>query len=104
MSHAGDAYVIEMDIRGVRPDEVTATIEGSMLRICGARCAPNAHGEGRMSVEDHIGSFSWTVTLPDDADGDAATAILRHAVLKITVPKRCIESRRKIRVAIMTDE
>jgi HSP20 family protein len=100
---AGDAYLIEVDIPGVLPDEVTATIEGSVLRICGERRATNPQAESRLSPERRIGPFAWTATLPDDADVEAATATLTRGVLGITVPKRWMEPRRKIRVAIVSD-
>ena len=80
--------VIEAQLAGIDPDNVSISIENDVLCIKG-------EGEKKSEVEDKSyyrreirrGSFYRSVPLPAHVDGDSAKAAAADGVLRITIPK-----------------
>lgn len=96
---AGDHYVVEADIPGVKPEDIEVTMEHGMLSIQGERrheAESEAHGARR--IERSHGVFYRRFSLPDDADPEHIEAKGSDGVLKISIAKRKGAQSRRIPV------
>lgn len=77
-------YVLRAEMPGIDPDkDVQIDIEGDVLTIKGER---QEEHKDRNRHEFHYGSFSRSVTLPQNADVDDVTAAYKDGVLELRVP------------------
>lgn len=91
-----DAYVVEADMPGM---EVSAELDGELLRISGKRTGSAGKRQERFS-----GKAERLFALPEDADKEAVTAEYRHGVLRATIPRRKTtthDARRRIDVKML---
>lgn len=76
-----DKYILAARAVGVRPQDVTITLEGGVLRL-----------RGETQTAEHTHFIDFTVTLPDDiervADIDSSTASCMDGRVEISFPKR----------------
>jgi HSP20 family protein len=95
VQESDDAYVVEADLPGVRPDDVTVDLQGHELHITGEYGAGEHDGErqGRRS-----GRFDYRVTLPSEVRNDACSADLDNGVLRLRLPKAASGMRQRIPV------
>jgi HSP20 family protein len=93
-----DRLVIRAEIPGVEPAGLSVDVEGRQLTIRGERKATDAAPGGYHRRERPWGSFSRSVTLPDDVDGAQAEASLRNGILTLTIPQHESAKRRQIAV------
>ena len=92
--------IILSTMAGAEAAEIEVYIHNDLLTIKGKREMPLAEDfEGDfLHQECFWGKFSRTVVLPVDVRGEAARAKYENGVLQITIPKRKVESRIKIKV------
>jgi len=77
-------YVLRAEMPGIDPDkDLAIDVEGDVLTIKGER---QGEHQDRHRHEFHYGSFSRSVTLPQNADVDAVTAEYKDGVLELRVP------------------
>ena len=96
-------FVIHADIPGVDPKEIEITMENGVLTIKGERV--NETKEERKNykrIERVRGAFYRRFSLPDTADADKISAIGKHGVLEVVIPKRELAQPRKISVDVIT--
>ena len=96
------AYVAELDLPGVHPENVDISFEQGTLTIRGTR-APTVKtpekGELRVfSAERVSGSFIRSVRLPEYVDGEKIEAEYTNGVLAVTIPKAAAARPRKITI------
>lgn len=90
-------YVIEADVPGVEPKEITLQTEKGVLTIKGERARINAAEQGQyQSRERARGNFVRRFTLPDAADTENITARTQNGVLQVVIPKGEKHQQRKI--------
>jgi HSP20 family protein len=84
----GPALVVQTNLPGVRADQINISITGSTLTIKGD-LPENKEFEGAVYLrrERHAASFSRSVTLPVEVDGENAEAKLKDGILTLTLPK-----------------
>jgi HSP20 family protein len=92
-----DGFVVEADLPGVRPDDVTIDLEGKELRIGGEYGAAE-QGEGDTQRVRRSGRFDYRLTLPSEVKSEACTANLEHGVLRLQLPKASTGIRQRIPV------
>jgi HSP20 family protein len=92
-----DAYVIEMELPGVKQDDVDIEINGRELTVSGEIKEKERAGILRRRTRK-VGEFHYAVTLPMEIDEDSVSADLDGGVLTIRVPKS--QRGRSRRVAI----
>jgi HSP20 family protein len=96
-----DAYILEMDLPGVRPEDVNIElIDGDTLRITGKYSRRERTGTMRRQ-ERHGGDgggdgadFEYDVVLPGDINADQIDATLEYGVLTIRAGKAQPQARR----------
>ena len=95
-----DAYVVEADVPGVRPEDVTIELEGRELRITGEYGTEEGDGDGDGDAQRirRTGRFDYRITLPGEVDSEATTANLENGVLRLRLPKASASRRQRITV------
>lgn len=87
---------------GVDPAQVELQIENGVLTISGER-KPDLPAEKAQKTDVHIaerfsGRFRRVVTLPEDADANAVSAVYRDGVLHIGIQRRAAAQPRRISI------
>jgi len=96
-----DAYHVEIDLSGVKKDDIDVEISQRHLRVTGERKEKERAGILRRR-ERVVGRFSYEVTLPGDVEEDAVEATLEDGVLTVRVPKGAADRLRRIEVLTET--
>jgi HSP20 family protein len=94
----GDGYVVEAELPGVKPDEVTIEMVGNTLTIHGEYQVEAPQGRQYLVRQRRGGKFQAAIVLPDAADASRATATYEHGLLRLTIPKSEAAKPRKIAV------
>ena len=87
--------VVQAELPGVDPDQVTIEVRGRELLLAGHRQAPRAEGRLYQQVEMAHGTFRRVVALGADVVADEAKASYRDGILEITLPLARAERRRR---------
>ncbi len=83
-----DAYYIEVDLPGVKKEDININVEDNTLTISGERKIEQEHKEDNFyKVESVYGKFERSFTLPEDVDTDKIEAKSENGVLEIKIPK-----------------
>lgn len=94
-----EMIIVKSMIAGVRPEDLDISITRDMVTIHGKR------EEERVASEDdyftrelYWGSFSRTISLPQEIDVDEAEAIEKHGLLILKLPKLDKKRQSKLKV------
>ena len=88
ISERKDAYVVTLELPGVKLDDLEITFQDGLLTIQGERClAPDSADEQTHLIERRHGMFRRSITLPPHVKADAIEASLEDGVLRVVVPK-----------------
>jgi HSP20 family protein len=88
ISERKDAYLVTVELPGVKAADVEITFEDSLLTIQGERHpASDPAAEKVHRTERRYGAFRRMITLPRHVQGDAIEATAQDGVLQILVPK-----------------
>jgi len=83
-----DAYLVTVELPGVKLDDLEITLEDGLLTIQGERhFATDSSEEQFHRVERSSGAFRRAITLPAHVEADAVNASMEDGVLRILVPK-----------------
>jgi HSP20 family protein len=93
-----EGLVVEVELAGVRPEEVEVTVEEGMLTIAGERRAPEMPEDAWVRRERAVGTFTRSFTLPEGTEPDAITASFEHGVLQLRIPHPPARKPHRIRV------
>jgi HSP20 family protein len=96
-----DDYLVEADLPGVRPEDVTIDLQGKDLHITGEYgMAEQAgdQGNGETQWSRRSGRFDYRLTLPAEVSTESCTANLQHGVLRLRLPKASKGTRQRIPV------
>lgn len=94
-----DAFVLEAEVPGIRPENLEITVVGSEVTIRGQRPEPAQNGATYHRRERGVGTFTRVLRLPADIDADNVQARLENGVLELRLPKHPSAKPRKIQVA-----
>ncbi|BCD68756.1 Hsp20/alpha crystallin family protein [Nitratiruptor sp. YY09-18] len=82
------AYYVEVDLPGVKKEDINLEVKDNMLIVSGERkFKKEEEDKGYKRVESFFGKFERRFTLPADADTEKIEATVEDGVLKITIPK-----------------
>ncbi len=85
---ADDAYYIEVDLPGVKKEDVSIDINENIITISGERKLEDERKDDEFyRVESIYGQFERSFTLPDDVDTDNIEAKMENGVLSVKIPK-----------------
>lgn len=91
------SYLIDVELPGVRREDVELQVDQGRLRVTGLRRERERVGLLRHRTRT-TGRFSLTITLPGSVDRDGVTASLDSGMLHVVVPKTAGARRRRIAV------
>ena len=97
LEETDDAYVAEIELPGVKLEDLSVEVAGRRLTVTGERKERERVGILRRRTRT-VGRFHYEVLLPGDVDEDGVTASLHEGVLTVRVPKPASERPRKIPV------
>ncbi|HYH25139.1 MAG TPA: Hsp20/alpha crystallin family protein [Blastococcus sp.] len=93
-----DAYVVEIDLPGVKRDDIDIQLTDRQLTVSGEIKEKERTGILRRRTR-RVGQFQYTVTLPADVDADKVSAHLDEGVLTVRVPKPEQAKPRRIQIS-----
>ncbi len=94
-----DRFLIHADIPGVKPEDIDVSMEDGVLTIKGEKkTEAKTEKKGYKRVERTYGSFYRRFSLPDTANPETISAVSKHGVLEIIIPKREAVQPKKISV------
>jgi len=83
-----DAYYIEVDLPGVKKEDINIDVDDNTLTISGERKIKEEHKEDNFyKVESVYGKFERAFSLPEDVDTEKIEAEHKNGVLEIKIPK-----------------
>lgn len=96
-----EAFVLHVDLPGVRQDDVHLTADDGQLAITVTRHAPAKDEQVTwLRQERRHGEFRRTYTLPETVDVEMITASMEHGVLEVRIPHAPERQPREIPIAI----
>ncbi len=84
-----DAYVVEVELPGVKEEDISVQLHGDMLIVKGDK--HSSHEEKNKTYyfsERTYGAFQRTFRLPSDIDDSSIEAVAADGVLTLRIPRR----------------
>jgi HSP20 family protein len=91
------AYIIDIDVPGVRRDDLNVEVSRNELTVTGELKETEREGLFRKRTR-HVGRFIYRTTLPRDVEPNSIDANLANGVLTLRIPKAETAGPRKIRI------
>lgn len=91
-------YEIQLDLPGVKADQVNVELEDSTLKISGEKVRTQNETESYRYKERVTGTFARQFRLPEDANPNAINARFENGVLSLTIQKQEQAKPRKIEI------
>jgi HSP20 family protein len=83
-----DAYLVTVELPGLKPEDLDITMEDSLLTIQGERQLTSESSEQQFHrVERRYGAFRRSITLPAHVTAEGIQASFEDGVLQLLVPK-----------------
>jgi HSP20 family protein len=95
----GEALLVEMELPGVKSDQLDISVVGGELTVKVNRPEETPEGITYHRRERPVGSFSRVLRLPLEVNADKVEAELHDGILLITLPKAESAKPRKINVS-----
>jgi HSP20 family protein len=88
ISERKDAYLVTVELPGVKLDDLQITLDDGLLTIQGERHVASESSEQQYHrIERRYGAFRRSISLPAHVLADAVEASVEDGVLQILVPK-----------------
>jgi len=92
-------YHLEIDLPGVKKEDIEISVNDGVLTISGERkLEKKEEKENYTRIESFFGRFERSFKLPIDADVDNIEAKFENGVLKIFIPKKQKATGKKIEI------
>jgi HSP20 family protein len=97
LEETDDAYIIEVELPGVKKGDIDVSLSGRRLTIAGERKEKERTGVLRRRVRS-MGRFRYEMMLPGDVDEDSVEAKLDDGVLTVRIAKRSGDTLRHVEI------
>lgn len=97
VEESDEAYVLDIELPGVRRDDVSVEVTQGRVVVTGERRERRRVGLLRHRTRT-TGRFRFAASLPVELDPDGVTATLDDGLLTLTVPKAARARRRRISI------
>jgi HSP20 family protein len=95
----GEAYVIEIPVVGLKPDEIVIEATSDNLTVSTQPQQAESESNRRyIQREQSVGPMSRLFEFPEEIDTDRVQATLENGILKIHAPKAAAGRRKVIRL------
>lgn len=99
MYEDNDNVIVEMQVSGVKPENMDIEVNDNILRVIGSREEEKEKkGKHFFRKEIQHGSFERTLILPVEVQAENAQATFEHGVLKIVLHKEKNQHAHKIKI------
>jgi len=89
-------YHLEVELPGVKKEDVNINIDGNVLSISGERnVREEVKDEDYHKIESRYGLFSRSFTLPEKVDTGKIEAGFENGILEISIPKLKVDTSSK---------
>jgi len=96
-----DMIVVKAMIAGVRPEDLDVSITRDLVTIRGTREEERVADEDDFFIRElYWGSFSRSISLPEEIDVDEAEAVEKHGLLILKLPK--LDKKRQSKLKVKT--
>jgi len=83
-----DAYHVDVDLPGVKKEDISIDVENNVLTISGKReTKSEVKEQDYYKIESSYGKFQRSFTLPEKVDVENIRAATQDGVLKVVIPK-----------------
>ncbi len=83
-----DAYYVEIDLPGIKKEDISIDVKDNVLTISGERkVKEEMKEESYYKIESRFGKFIRSFTLPKNVDLDKIEANFENGVLEVVIPK-----------------
>ena len=82
------AYAMKVELPGVAPEAVKLEVNDGVLTISGEKKEETKDEQTKEVRECSYGSFTRSMTLPEDADAEHITAISKNGILTVSIPRK----------------
>ena len=97
----GDEVQVRASVPGVKPDDISVTIEDGVLTITGETASESEDKEGSyLRRERRSGSFRRALRLPDSVDAEHARSTYENGVVTVALPKAEDRKARKLTLEV----
>ncbi|HEX3393015.1 MAG TPA: Hsp20/alpha crystallin family protein [Acidimicrobiales bacterium] len=97
LEETDDGYVVEIELPGIKRDDVSLEVAGRRLTVSGERKERERVGVLRRRTRT-VGQFHYEVVLPGDVEEEGVTAAMDEGVLTVRVPKPASDRPRRIAI------
>ncbi len=105
VSESDKEYKAEVELPGVKKENLNVTVDEGRLYIEGRREQEDRdEGENYLRVERSSGSFARTLQLPPHVDEEGAEAEFKDGVLTVRLPKTAESQGKKVEVKSSSEE
>jgi HSP20 family protein len=95
---------LEVELPGIKPDEVEIIAENDVLTIRGQKESERKEGDDRFQiVERAYGTFMRTFQLPQGVDENQIKADFENGVLTVHIPKTALPQPKRIQIGVSGD-
>ena len=96
-----DAILVKAEVPGLDPSDLDVSLKDGVLTIRGEKKSEREEkGKDFHRVERTFGTFSRTVALPCDVDGQKTKATYKNGVVELHLPKKEEARRREIKIQV----
>ena len=88
-----DEFIVEMELAGIRKEDIDIETEDGMLTIETERKRDETLKYKRKEM--YGGKYKRSFILPDNVDADGIKAKLEHGILTVSIPKSVDEAKKK---------
>ena len=100
---AGDAYLLDAEVPGLRADDIDITVVDNIVTLKGTREETEREGARLLRREGRPLDFERRFEMPVSIDGEKIEASLENGILHVTLPKAQAHLPRKVKVITKGD-
>ena len=94
------AYAMKVELPGVAPEAVKLEVNNGVLTISGEKKEETKDEQTKEVRECSYGSFTRSMTLPEDADAEHITATSKNGILTVSIPRKAPDQSRVRKIEV----
>ena len=100
-SETKNEFVVKAEVPGMSPKDIDISMTNGVLTIHGEKKQEKEEKEENYHfVERNYGSFSRSIRLPGEVQGDKIKAACKDGVLKVTLPKSEESKKKELKIKV----
>ena len=101
VAETDEEIVVKAEVPGLAPEDLKVSIQGDTLTISGEKKSEQEEqGKNFHRVERSYGTFTRSVRLPTEVDGEKVKATYKNGVVELHLPKKEEVKKKEIKIEI----